>query len=138
MNDLAGQFELIAIQEQAPQASKAEEPKSSKVQARKRENVMNRLGQVNPVGGLNLLTNTISAPPPLVAMSNHFWPLALQGNKDNRLDGADAGELCWERVSERLWDGNQRMEVLDFFVEFPETQTAEAAKELLERKLRRS
>ena len=63
---------------------------------------MNQLGQVNPVGGLNLLflappplvaklANTFLAPPPLVATSNSFRPLSLQGNKDNRLDGADAG-----------------------------------------------
>ena len=85
---------------------------------------MNRLGQVNSVGGPNPLTNAISAPPPLVATSNHFRPLALQGNKDNRLNGTDAGEIGWERVSERMLSGNQRTEVLDFFAEFPETQTA--------------
>jgi hypothetical protein len=69
MNEQADQLGRIAIQEQAPQASgKAEEPKSSKAQARKSGNVMNRLGQVNSVGS-----------PPLVATSNRFGRLALQG-----------------------------------------------------------
>ena len=36
-----------------------------------------------------------------------------------------------------MLSGNQRTEVLDFLVEFPETQTAEAAKELVERGLRK-
>ena len=90
----------IAIQEQVPQASgKAEEPKSSKVQARKSGNIMNWSGQVNPVGS-----------PPLVATSNSFGRLALQG-KDSGLDGTDAGELGWERVSERMRGGNQRNEL---------------------------
>ena len=125
MNEQADPLGRIAIQEQAPQASgKAEEPKSSKAQARKSGNVMNRLGQVNPVGS-----------PPLVATSNRFGRLALQG-KDSGLDGIDAGEPGWERVSKRMRGGNQRNEIVEALVESTETHSIESLTKLVETGLR--
>ena len=111
----------VVIHEKAPQAScKAEEPKSSNVQARKSGNVMNWLGKVNPVGS-----------PPLVATSNRFRRLALQG-KDSGLDGTDAGELGWERVSERMQVGNQCTVFVEVLVESTETHSIESLTKLVE------
>ena len=89
------------------------------------------------MGGINPPINANLAPPSLITMNNRYGPLALQENEDEGLDGADAGERGWERASRKQRGGNQRTEVLDFLVEFPETQTAKSAKELVELGLRK-